>query len=181
MYVDVLPNTCCLGGATTTFLCLTDTVGQLIQTPELHKFLAKGFRLIDTFCGGSQATELSLHQFITMWTSRHAEVALLVVFELCHTSARLLATRDSLPISRVSPEDWQGLNNSVGGKRFATLPVGLPCYDNFNGEPRSPDEAACANVVASKNNMTFLTTQIGGYAQVRHIEIVWSLLTDRIS
>lgn len=116
-----------------------------------------------------------------MWTSRHAEVALLIVFGLCHTSAGLLATGDSSPISRVSLEDWQQLNKSVGGKLFATLPVGLPCYDNYNGEPRSPDEAACANVVANKNNMTFLTTQIGGYTQVRHFEIALSLLTDRSS
>lgn len=116
-----------------------------------------------------------------MWTSHHAKAALLSIFKLCCTSAGLLATRDSSPISRISPEDWQALNKSVGGQLFATLPVGLPCYDNFNGEPRSPDEAACANVVANKKNMTFLTTQIGGYTQVRHVEIVWYLLTDRSS
>lgn len=113
-----------------------------------------------------------------MWTSRHAKVALLIIFKLCHASAGLLATGDSSPISRVSPEDWQALNKSVGGQLFATLPVGLPCYDNFNGEPRSSDEAACANVVANKNNMTFLTTHVGGYTQVRHVAIVWSLITD---
>lgn len=113
-----------------------------------------------------------------MWTSHHAKAAWLSIFKLCFTSAELLATRDSSSISRISPEDWQALNKSVGGKLFATLPVGLPCYDNFNGEPRSPDEAACANVVANKKNMTFLTTQIGGYTQVRHVEIVWYLLTD---
>lgn len=139
-------------------------------------------RLIDTSCDGFQATEFSLQPFITMWTSHYAKVALLTIFELCHTSAALLATTgNSSPISRVSPEDWQALNKSVGGQLFATLPVGLPCYDNFNGEPRSPDEAACANVVANKNNMTFLTTQVGGYTQVRHVEIVWSLLTDSSS
>jgi hypothetical protein len=70
------------------------------------------------------------------------------------------------PIALVPSEDWHTLNQSVGGRLFAGLPVGLPCYDNFNGNPKLLDKKACDVVEANKSNMTFLTTQMGGYTQV---------------
>ena len=63
-------------------------------------------------------------------------------------------------------DDWDSFNRSVGGRLFAGLPVGLPCYDNFNGIPKSVDKNACDVVEGNRNNMDYLTTQMGGYSQV---------------
>ena len=73
------------------------------------------------------------------------------------------------PIALVSNGDWDSLNRSIGGRLYPGLPVGLPCYDNFNGVAKSVDKDACDVVEGNKNNMDYLTTQMGGYAQVRSV------------
>ena len=63
-------------------------------------------------------------------------------------------------------EAWKALNESVHGRLFAGLPIGFPCYDNFNGKQKQTDPAACEMVEANKNNSNWLVTQMSGYTQV---------------
>lgn len=102
-----------------------------------------------------------------MQASLGLKAALLIITQVFHVSVNGLASGHGSPISRVTPEDWRALNKSVGGRLFATLPVGLPCYDNFNGNASKPDEAKCDIVEKNKGDMTFFTTEMGGYTQVR--------------
>jgi hypothetical protein len=101
-----------------------------------------------------------------MLTSISCVTALLAVLRRCSASQFPLTSEYAPPIALVPSEDWHTLNQSVGGRLFAGLPVGLPCYDNFNGNPKLLDKKACDVVEANKSNMTFLTTQMGGYTQV---------------
>ncbi|KAG8525910.1 uncharacterized protein KY384_000672 [Bacidia gigantensis] len=88
--------------------------------------------------------------------------ALLVT--VTHTRASLsdIFSSYALPISS---EEWATLNQSVEGRLYPGQPVGLPCYNNFNGKNRTVVPAACEVVEKNKHNAAFLTTQMGGYTQ----------------
>jgi len=76
-----------------------------------------------------------------------------------------------IPVPRVPAEEWDALNKSVGGRLsfLSNLPLGLPCYDNYNGKPKQVDPLACSYVEENKNNSDWLTEQVGGYVQVRYL------------
>ena len=69
-------------------------------------------------------------------------------------------------ISHALPDELQGLNNKANDKFISGLPVGLPCYNNFNGIPRTRNDTECNVVEKNKNNADFLTSQMTGYPQV---------------
>lgn len=66
----------------------------------------------------------------------------------------------------IPPEEWVALNQSVEGRLYPGQPVGLPCYNNFNGQNCTVNPAACIIVEKNKHNAEFLTTQMSGYIQV---------------
>lgn len=77
------------------------------------------------------------------------------------------ARNQGLPsIEKVSDAQWRALNNSVGGRLFTNEPLGLPCYDEFNGDPVRLDLAECMEAVINSNNMSYLSSHPAGYAQV---------------
>ncbi|KAI4160357.1 MAG: hypothetical protein LQ342_005768 [Letrouitia transgressa] len=65
----------------------------------------------------------------------------------------------------IPPEEWVALNQSVEGRLYPGQPVGLPCYNNFNGQNCTVNPAACIIVEKNKHNAEFLTTQMSGYIQ----------------
>jgi len=106
-------------------------------------------------------------------------ILLLAVLVSCHAPPQsfpqiplgISSLDRDIPISRVLAEEWDALNKSVGGRLsfLSNLPLGLPCYDNYNGKPKQVDPLACSEVEKNKNNSDWLTEQVGGYVQVRYL------------
>ena len=68
---------------------------------------------------------------------------------------------------KVKPSEWAALNASIGGRLYATgRPIGFPCFTSYNGTGKTPDIAACTDVMNKQNNGTFVATNYGGYFQV---------------
>ena len=70
------------------------------------------------------------------------------------------------PISRITSQQWKELNESVGGRLFLGAPLALPCYNNFNGVPNTPDPAHCKDVKDSRWNTDYLTDRMAGWVHV---------------
>ena len=114
----------------------------------------------------------------TMLVSIWCLAVLLAALVSCHTPQSFpqiplgISPNDrDIPVSRVPAEEWDALNKSVGGRlsSLSNLPLGLPCYDNYNGKPKQVDPLACSHVEKNKNNSEWLTKRVGGYVQVRYL------------
>lgn len=83
----------------------------------------------------------------------------------------LTATFIRLSHSAATPEQWQALNATVGGKLHLGTPVAKPCFSQYsitNGTvgSQSPDQEACDEAVIGYDTSKYITSQFGGYANV---------------
>ena len=76
-------------------------------------------------------------------------------------------------IYKVEPSEWAALNISVKGRMHAGRPLGFPCYTSYNGTSKTPDTAACAEVMMKQTYGTFVATKYGGYQQVQQDPLSW--------
>ncbi|GAM91388.1 hypothetical protein ANO11243_094380 [Dothideomycetidae sp. 11243] len=76
-----------------------------------------------------------------------------------------LASHPAPAIALVPPQAWTALNTSVGGRLLGGIPVGLPCFDNFNGNDNARNDTACDIVEKNRLSSAFLADQMSGYTQ----------------
>jgi hypothetical protein len=83
----------------------------------------------------------------------------------------LTATFIRLSHSAATLDQWQALNRTVGGRLYHGVPVAKPCFSQFsptNGtmDSESPNQEACAQVMAGYDTSGYITNQFGGYTNV---------------
>ena len=70
------------------------------------------------------------------------------------------------PIYNVPAEEWQKLNQTVGGRLYDGLPMAYPCYNKFQGSLKGSDVDSCTAIELQKTDTEFVANQSGGYILV---------------
>ena len=93
-----------------------------------------------------------------------APAAVFSVSVCCQQQAPFLSIEP--PISRIAPDEWKILNDSVGGRLFLSTPLATPCYDNFNGVPKTQNQTQCKEVERKRFDTNYLTVRM---AEIVHV------------
>jgi hypothetical protein len=104
----------------------------------------------------------------TLWILVAALSAVLT-HDLAFQIQEPLIDQDLPPILRVPLEEWQKLNDSIGGRLHYALPMAYPCYDNYDGLGKSVDPDACAAIEQNKIDNEFVAGYGGGYILVSNV------------
>ncbi|KAI9660637.1 MAG: hypothetical protein M1821_009989 [Bathelium mastoideum] len=65
--------------------------------------------------------------------------------------------------TQIPSVEWQKLNQTVGGRLFTATPLAKPCYNTYDGQPNTPDQAQCSAIGASYQNESFIASKFAGY------------------
>ncbi|KAI5918704.1 hypothetical protein F4810DRAFT_558419 [Camillea tinctor] len=94
-----------------------------------------------------------------------------------HKALPLLATLFRPSLSQ-DGHAWRTLNVSVQGRLHQTVPLALPCFSLYNGQPATVDEAQCAAVRENYTNADFRAGQASAYMNLQS-EQCWSSPADQ--